>query len=1048
MNSSRPARHLPPATGGVAQYFVEHRGVGWVAMLAVLVWGWVSYNQLPQQEDPSFPTHDGVIVTIFPGASATQVEELVAKPLERKIEEQDTVDEIRSQSRPHVCVTWVLLRPGSKAEVAQEWTRLRARLAELPLPEGCEPPKLDTDYQATATLLFSIASPTHSYRELEKAAEALDEDLKQVASVGRVRKFGNVPERIELRFPAEAMAHPQFAPEEVIKALTARNGIIPGGTFREAGKDLNVRVGGEFKDENELNEAILGVRPEGDPVRVADVFELRRGPEKPAAYSADTLYRNADGTMTRDRSVLLAVEMKKGNVIGAFDRDVAGVVERFAHGLPQGMRVLKVSDQPQATASRIGQFVECFAEAVLIVVLVALLLMDARTALVVAMAIPLTIAMTLGGMALLGIPLQQISIASLIIALGMLVDDPVVAADGINRELADRRPRALAAWLGPYRLRRAIFFGTVINVVAFLPLALLPGDMGAFIIALPVVVTLALVSSRIVSMTFIPLLGYHFLRGQKGFEAGGEVRSFFLFKPVDLALKGLLPRYRRLLEGALRRPLLTLLVAYGLLVASFGLTPFFGQQFFPPAERNQCLIDIQLPAGSSVTRTREVCGQVAEVLKQQSEIESAVVFCGGTAPNFYYNVLPREPAANLAQVLINTRSAGDVPGLIVKLRAALDPLITGAHCVVRQLDQGPALEAPIMIRLTGPDLDVLRARADEVTKALVDAGGYHVNDDLGGPVESLHVNLDQEKAGMMGITSLQAGRVIQSAFAGFKITELREKDHLVPVMLRMRPEDTDDVEKLKAFTLRSTKGEAVPLGSIAEVSRRPEYAAIAHENGRREVTVKAFAAFGALPSRVLEQARRVIDKMALPEGYALEYAGEAREMLTSRREMEKVMKISLALIALAMVVQFRSVMKSLVVMLTVPLGLAGAFVGLSITHASFGFMALLGIVSLAGVLVSHIIVLSDFIEEARAHGMPLREALVQAGLVRLRAVLATVMATVCGLIPLALKGGELWRPLTAVHIFGLLLATVLTLVVLPVWYALLMGKGRGAGTPA
>ena len=1042
MKTPRPSRHALPDSGGIAQYFVEHRSVSWLAMIAVLVWGWISFHQLPQQEDPTFPTHDALIVTIFPGASALQVEQLVAKPLEQKIAEQDTVDVVRSQSRPNVCVVYVILRPGTKAEVEQEWEKLRARLREVKLPEGCESPKLDADYQATATLLFSITSPTHSNREMEKQAERLDEDLKQVVSVGRVRQFGNIPERIELLFPAAAMEHPKFSPESVVKALTARNDIAPSGTFHSEGKDLNVQLSGEFIDEKEIASAIIGTEADGKPVRVKDVFEVRRGPEEPAAYSVETMHRKADGTMVKEPSVLLAVEMKKGNVIGTFDQDVAAVVATFAQQLPQGMEIMRISDQPKATAKRIGQFVECFLEAMLIVVFVTLLLMDGRTALVVAIAIPLTIAMTLGGMAVLHIPLQQISIASLIIALGMLVDDPVVAADGINRELADRKPRAVAAWLGPYKLRRAIFFGTIINIVAFLPLALLPGDMGAFIIALPMVITIALVASRIVSMTFIPLLGYHFLRGQKGFEAGSEVRSFFLFKPIDLLLKKALPRYRSLLQGALDRPILTLFITYGLLGASFGLTAFFGHQFFPPAERNQCLIDIELPQGSSITQTRKVCEEVAAALQTQEVIESAAIFTGGTAPNFYYNVLPREPAANIAQVLINTHHAEDVPGFIVRLRKDLDQRIPQALCVVKQLDQGPALESPIQVRLTGPDLDILRNKANVMKAALAKAGGYHVHDSLGDRVDALRIEIDQEKANVLGISTLQVGRVMQSAFVGFKFTEVREKDHLVPVFLRMKPEDCDAVDKIAGLAVRSIKGESVPLALFADVATTPEYAAIAHENGRHVVTVKSFATFDDLPSRVLHRARKEIDQMSLPTGYALEYAGEARELKNSQTEMEKVMKVSLVLIALAMVIQFRSVTKSLVVMLTVPLGLAGAFMGLSVTHASFGFMALLGIVSLAGVIVSHIIVLSDFIEEAREHGMALREALIQAGLVRLRAVLATVLATVCGLIPLAMKGGELWRPLTSVHIFGLLLATVLTLVVLPVWYSLLAKQKR------
>jgi multidrug efflux pump subunit AcrB len=1028
----------PSLRGGLAQYFVEHREVGWLAMAAVLLWGWFAYQSLPQQEDPTFPRHDALVVTVFPGASARQVEQLVTHKLEAELAEHYAVEEIRSQSRANVSVIYVLLRSHRAGRIAQQWDELRAKLRGLSLPEGCEPPRLDTEFQATATLLLSVVSPRHSLRELELAADQLKAALQRIPSVGRIRSFGNVPERVELRFSPADLGRHQLGLEPVLRALTSRNAMIPVGVLHAGERDAAVQVTGEFKNEQEIGNVFLSDGPDGEPIRVRDVLEVWRGEEDPAPFRADTLHRAAEGTMARDRSVLLALEMKRGEIIGQFDRAVRAAVAE-TH-LPAGMQVLTVSDQPAATDRRIGQFLKCFIEAVVIVVLVCLLLMNWRTALVVALAIPLTLALTFGGMAVLGIPLQQISIAALIIALGMLVDDPVVAADGINRELAAGRPRGTAAWLGPYRLRRAILFGTIINIVAFLPLALLPGDMGAFIIALPLVITLALAASRLVSMTFIPLLGYHLLRGQRGFEAGGEVRVFGLFNWVDRRLPALLPPYQRTLQWALQHPAWTLAIAYGLLAASVGLTRYFWQQFFPPAERHQCLIDVQLPQGASVAQTRQVCDRIAESLRGQESIVNAAVFSGGTAPNFYYNVLPREPAPNLAQVLINTRRATDVPALIIRLRAELDHAITNATCVVRQLDQGPALEAPIMIRLTGDDLNILREQADVVSRALRDAGGYKISDDLGQPVRALSVEVNQDRANPLGISSLELGRALQAAFTGFQVTELREGSRLVPVLLRMRPADCNEAAKIGGYPVRGAGGRTVPLREVATVGERFDCAAIAHSAGRRAVTVKAFAEFGQLPSRVLKQARETLDRMPLPAGYMLEYAGEARELQNSQREMQRVMIISLTLIALAMVVQFNSVMKSLVVMLTVPLGLAGAFAGLALTQRSFGFMALLGIVSLAGVIVSHIIVLSDFIEEARAAGVELKQALLQAGLVRLRAVLATVLATVCGLIPLALQGGELWRPLTAVHIFGLLLATFLTLLVLPVWYYLFAAR--------
>jgi multidrug efflux pump subunit AcrB len=825
--------------GGIAQFFVEHRCFGWLAMAAVLVSGCLAFLRLPQQEDPTFPTHDAVLITVYPGASAEEVEAVTIK-LEEALSRLPTLEKLQSQSRENISTIVITLKTDRKKIIGQQWEKARAILQGIELPEDCEEPHLETDYQLPATLLFSVLG-----EDAEATADQMEEALKSVPSTGRIRQFGH-------------------APEEILS----------------------------FKD-----------------MAAAD-------------YKVSTLHRQKDGPLIPASSVLIAVEMKAGNIIRDFKLAVLAKIDSMK--LPAGASIITVSDQPAATAHRIGEFLRCFIEAVFVVVLVALMLMDWRTALVVAVAIPLTIAMTLAGMAALGVPLQQISIAALIISLGMLVDDPVVASDGINRELADGQPRGIAAWLGPFKLRRAIFFGTLINIVAFLPLALLPGDMGAFIISLPIVITLALVSSRIVSMTFIPLLGFYLLKGQKGFDSATGRHPIYR----------LVPFYKSALQLALRNPLKTVVAAFVLLVASNALIPYFGKQFFPAAERNQLLVDIQLPEGSTIEKTTATTQRVSELLRKEASIQSAIIVCGGGTPMFYYNVLPRQPAANTAQVLINTRHAEEVPKLIMRLRETFDREIKEALCLVKQIEQGPALETPIQIEISGDDL---KTKLLQVTTALRDAGAYKVHDDF-------------------------------------------------------------DV--------------------------------ISRINQQRTVTVKALAPFGELASRILEKARS-----SFPTS-GIQFGGEERELHNSQREMGRVLSISLALIALAMVFQFRSLMKSLIVMLTVPLGLIGAFVGLASTHASFGFMALIGIVSLAGVIVSHIIVLSDFIEEERAAGVDLEEALMRAALVRLRAILATVLATVCGLLPLAISGGDLWQPLTAVHIFGLLFGTVLTLLVLPVLYRL------------
>ena len=1042
--SRRPeSEHEYSSHGGLARYFVEHREVGWMALIAVLIWGAISFHLLPQQEDPSLPRRIARVVCVLPGATASQVEELVTRRLEKKIAELETIEEMSSETRAGVVIIGLGQRSAGEAGVQQEWDKLRAKLAEVTLPEGCLPVQLQTDFGDVVTLLLAVTSRTATdYRPLTAAAEQLEDDLKQVGSVGRTRMIGDIGETVQLLFSPEKLNQHGLSLFRIAEQLKQRNQLVPAGALHNTTNSLPVQLTGELRSEEDVRNLIVGASPEGRPIRLGEVVEVRRSEEEPRPFHADVLTRPAaGGELQRQRSVMLAVEMKSGRVISEFASEVEASITRLKPQLPADVEVLTISDQPKSVEYRIQHFSQCFGEAVLVVIVVALLLMEWRAALIVALAIPLTVAMTLGGMHLAGIPLHQISIAALIIALGMLVDDPVVAADGVNREMAAGRPRGLAAWLGPWKLRRPILFATLINIFAFLPLVLLPGDKKHFIYALPVVVTLALIASRIVSMTFVPLLGYYLLKGQRGFDQGGEVRRF-PFSLLDRLLLAVLPLYRTLLEGALRRPWLAMFLAYGLLAASLTLAPRLGRQFFPPAERNQLLIDLALPGSPSLEETRRICDDVTRLLQRHEEVVSGAVFVGGSAPRFYYNVTPKAPDDHLAQVLINTRNADEVPALVARLRTELDREISGARCVVKQLEQGPPVDTPIQIRLTGDDLDTLRGLADQVGSALREAGGYKVHDDLDQRVPTLQIGIDQDRASAAGVVGPAIGAAVRSAFAGLTVTELREGSRLVPVVLRLRAEERDDVAKVSELRVESLGGGLVPLREFAKVETEPDFAMIHHHGQRRAVTVKSYSSIGELPAAVLAKAKPALDRITLPPGYRLAYDGEARELKQSREEMGGVMLVSLALIALAMIIQFNSVTKSVVVMLTVPLGLIGGLAGLALFHAPLGFMAMLAIVSLAGVIVSHIIVLSDSIEEARAEGMELQSALIRAGLVRMRPVLVTALATAGGLIPLARTGGELWAPLTAVHIFGLLVATVLTLFILPVLYYLFAARLR------
>lgn len=1158
--------------GAVARYFVEKRGVAWLCLVAVLLWGWFSYTQLPQQEDPTIPLRKALLVTAFPGATADKVENLVTKPLERKAAELSTVEEITSESRNGLSIIKVTLQPQTKARIDQDWDKLRAKLAEASLPEGALAPWLNSDFGNTVTLLYAIASepitetevaararlirdetavlrggrpaqgraaialfypqaigrdyltplvqrfvqfltrrglatelglgerhglfvaefatkatgeqlhqalrdfrreaygsdgephpdlqspfvlmadedpspmlrerrmPRLTYRQLEKVAEDFEDSLRQVSSVGRTKRVATVPETVFLDYSTAKLAELRVPAQDIFSAVMRRNAVVPGGLYRTEGSTFPVQVTGEFRSERDLLDTVIATAPDGTPTYLRDAVTVVRGYENPIGYHYLHYTRGpGERELLPRRAVLVSVEMREGTKIGAFYEDVKTCLRGFNSQLPAGAEVSALSNQPESVNQRISLFIHSFIEAVVIVVLVALLLMDWRSAIVMAAAIPLSVAMTFGGMHLLGIPLHQISIAGLIIALGMLVDVPVVVSDGINRELHHGETPVRAGWLGPKRLFRAIIFATLINTVAFLPLILLPGDKGVFMYGMPVVVSLALISAFIVSTTFVPLLGTYVLKGQKGLDEGGEVRSFFLFKPIDLAINGVLPHYRRLLEFGLRHPLRTIAAVYLLFVLSLGLLPFFGRQFFPPADRAQFLVDIELPRNAAPTQLSDTANHVARIIAAEQEVENFGVFLGGTAPRFYYNVEPREPATFLAQVLVNTRTQDIVP-LIARLRQRFDQEVAGARVVAKQLEQGVPIDNPIQIRLAGPDLDELRGLADKVSAIVRDKGGYKVTDDLGQRLPTLRISIDQDRANTLGVDNRSVGATTAAAFFTARITQLREGDHLVPVNFRLRRDEIADADKVRSLYVPSTRAGLVPLTSFASVDIEPAYATVPHFQQLRTVTVKSFSPVGTLPATVLAACKPEIAKIALPEGYTLTYAGEDRELAKSRGEMGVVFLISLSAIFLAMVAQFASVSKAVAVMVTVPLGVIGAFAGIALFGTNLGFMALLGLVSLAGLVVSHIIVLSDYIEESREAGMPLREALVHAGLVRLRPVVVTVLAAVCGLIPLAMNGGELWRPLTAVHIVGLTCATLITLVVLPVFYLVFCEK--------
>jgi multidrug efflux pump subunit AcrB len=886
------------------------------------------------------------------------------------------------------------------------------------------------DTADTQARLSAVAGDKYSYRELDDYTDLMTRTLKTLPIVSKVTRAGLLQERVYLEYSQERLAAYGVKAGTLDQILGARNITMPGGIIESGDKNLLVDPSGEFKNEHEIGD-VLVTAGNNQPLYLRDVATVSRGYESPARFVNYYGHRETDGTWRRSRAVTLAIQMRSGQKIGVFGEQVDATLERLRTQLPKDLVLARTSDQPRQVDEGIELFMGSLYEAVALVVIVSLIgFWEWRSALLMALSIPITLAMTFGMMFVLGIDLQQISIASLIIALGLLVDDPVVAGDAIKRDLAAGHPRVVAAWWGPTKLAKAILYATITNIVAYLPFLFLPGDSGKFLYSLPVVIGSSLVASRVVSMTFIPLLGYYLLRPKA--EPSLEERR----------KSGFAALYYRVGRFSIRHRW-AFLTASLLVLASGGV--FMSQlktNFFPQDLQYLSYVDVWLPEDAPVAATNRVALQVETLVRRvadEYELKSITTFVGGGGPRFWFSVTPEQRQPNYAQVVIEVEDKHDTPHLVTELQKVLSAEVSGARVDVRQLEIGPPVGIPVAVRISGEDIPTLRrlaAQAATIFRSVPDA--VRVRDNWGPESFTVRLKTDPDKANLSGLTNYDVAAASASAISGAMVGVLREGDTQIPVVARLRMEERSQLSDMSSLYVYSQQGtQKVPLQSISSVVYDMKTEKLQRRNQFRTISVSAFPAAGVMPSEVLAAALPQIEALqaTLPVGYTLEIGGEYEEQVKGFKNLSIVMLISVVLIYLALVFQFKHAVKPFVVFAAIPYGTVGALAALWFMGSAFGFMAFLGVASLIGVIVSHIIVLFDFIEERHEEGAPLEDALLDAGIMRLRPVLITVAATVIALFPLAAHGGPLWEPLCYAQIGGLTFATVVTLLLVPVIYA-------------
>jgi multidrug efflux pump subunit AcrB len=921
--------------------------------------------------------------------------------------------------------------------------RERLRVAEFH-PDAWQPAVVRDPAKTRASLL-AVAGDKYSYRELEQYTDVLKRTFQTVPQVSKVERLGVLDEQVTLAFSQERLASYGITLGRLRDVLRARNTALGGGQMEVGDRTVTLEPSGEFRDEREIGGVIVGGSSTGVPLYLRDLVNVDREYQNPPRYLNQYSWADSAGQWHRGRAVTLALQMRPGEKIGDFGHAVDSALAVLRDRLPPDLILARTSDQPLQVAENIHLLMNSLWEAVILVVLVALVgFWEWRSAVLLALSIPLTLAMTFGMAAALNIDLQQVSIASLIIALGLLVDVPVVAGDAIKRELDEGKPRSIASWLGPTKLARAMLYATITNVVAYLPLLLLTGNVGLFLYSMPIVLTCSLVAALIVSKTLIPLLSYYLLRPSRK-------------RPVPLEERrhvGFAGWYYRVGGWAIRHRWRVAVASLGFLALGGWIMSQLKPQFFPKDLQYLSYAEVWLPEDAPLSATRAVTDRVEGLVQRhaheyfqhhggqhgESGLVSLTTFIGGGGPRFWFSFSPEPRQTNYALIVMQGRSKRDTPGLTQALQEKISREVPGARVDVRQLEMGPPVGVPVAIRLSADDMPTLRALSAQLMGILRrNPHAERVHQDWGAERFAVDVAIDPDRANRAGLTNADVAVSTAIGLNGLEVTSMYRGDQIVPVVARLRMDERAQLGDLhNMYVYSSQGGQKVSLPQIATLTTEMRPEQIKRRNQFRTIIVQAFPRGGSLPSEVLAYSREDIDRFAasLPPGFRLQIAGEHEKQQNGFSEMTLVLLISVALIFVALTVQFQNAIKPFIVFGAIPYGFVGAVAGLWVMGSPFGFMGFLGIASLVGVIVSHVIVLFDFIEEAREKGEGLEEALLDAGIQRLRPVLITVGATLFALVPLAMHGGPLWEPLCYAQIGGLAIATVITLVLVPVFYAI------------
>ena len=1014
----------------LTRFAIDNNRVTLVVVLVLALWGLRSFTTMPQAEDPGFTIRVALVMTYFPGASPQRVEQLVTDKLEKAIQEIPELDFVASESKTGVSIIYVNILERYKV-MRPIWDSLRRKVERIQpeLPEGIIGPIVNDEFGDVFGTIVTITGDGFSYADLKEIADDVRDELLLIPDAAKVEIAGAQEERIFVEYNNARLADIGLSPLQLKNLLESRNIINPGGEVRTRYEAIVLEPTGSFESVDDLRQTVIRVPTSGDLIYLEDVADVRRGYIDPP----DSKLR-ANG----EPGLALSISLREGGSILTLGDEVKRTIERVQQTYPIGVDFDFLAFQADEVSRKVDDFVGNLVQAIVIVMLTMLVTLGVRTGLVVATLIPMAIVMSFILMSVFGVGINQMSLAALIIALGLLVDNAIVMSESIMVRMEEGEERVAAAVASANELRVPLLTSSLTTAAAFLPIYLAESAVGEYTAPLFQVVTMTLLSSWLLSLTMIPLLCVMFLRIKKDRNDKGYEGRFYT-------------TYRRLLLGGLRHPWISLAVVLVVFLSVMQLMRFVPNIFFPPNDRATLTAEFRLPTGTPLEATEEVVAAaetfVSEnLLVDRRQIEAGeegiinwASFIGEGAPRFMLSFNPELASPEYAIMLINTTSREFVDIAVESLQAFSNE-IPGLKATIAPLPMGPPPANPIEVRISGRDPDVVFELSDRVKAKLHELPGpMGISDNWGARSKKILVEIAEARAQRAGIANQDVALSLQTLFSGFDTTEYREDDKIIPVVLRSLGSGSMDQAQFGAINVFSqTTGKSVPLRQVADIEMTWQPAKIFRRNRLKTVTGETDLEPGALASTVNQQIEPWLEaeSQSWPLGYLWEAGGEEEASRTANESIAAQLPVAGLHIVLLLVSQFNSIRRPLIILITIPLGMIGVVIGLLVMRSYFGFMTLLGVISLAGIVINNAIVLIDRIRiEIEENGLEPQQAIVESAQRRLRPILLTTVTTLGGLIPLYLGGGPMYQPMAVAIMWGLVFATLLTLGVVPILYS-------------